>query len=42
MIGFNDIIVRGQGITGVLPEAGALLGFALVFFVVGVWRLQYE
>ncbi len=42
MIGFNDIIVRGQGVTGVLPEVGVLLGFALVFFGVGVWRLQYE
>lgn len=42
MIGFNDIIVRGQGITGVLPEVGVLLGFALIFFVVGVWRLRYE
>ncbi len=42
MIGFNDIIVRGQGVTGVLPEVAALLGFALVFFVVGVWRLRYE
>ncbi|MCP4535726.1 MAG: ABC transporter permease [Chloroflexi bacterium] len=42
MIGFNDIIVRGQGVNGVLPEVGVLLSFALVFFVVGVWRLRYE
>ncbi len=42
MIGFNDVIVRGQNLVGVLPEAGILLGFALVFFVVGIWRFRYE
>ncbi len=42
MLGFNDVIVRGQSVAGVLPEAGILLGFALVFFVVGIWRLRYE
>lgn len=42
MIGFNDVIVRGQGVAGVLPEVGILLGFALLFFVVGLWRLRYE
>jgi hypothetical protein len=26
----------------VLPEAGVLLGFAALFFVVGVWRFRYE
>ncbi len=42
MIGFNDVIVRGQGVAGVLPEVGILLGFALVFFVAGIWRFRYE
>ena len=42
MIGFNDVIVRGQGMAGVLPEVGILLGFALVFFVAGIWRFRYE
>lgn len=42
MLGFNDVIVRGQDLAGVLPEAGILLGFALVFFVVGIWRFRYE
>ena len=42
MIGFNDVIVRGQGVADVLPEVGILLGFALVFFVVGIWRFRYE
>jgi hypothetical protein len=26
----------------VLPKAGVLLGFAGVFFAVGVWRFRYE
>lgn len=42
MMGFNDVIVRGQGLQAVLPEAGVLLLFALIFFAVGVWQLRYE
>lgn len=42
MQAMNDITLRGQGIAGVLPEAAVLLGFAVVFFVVGVWRFRYE
>ena len=42
MQGMLDILVRGQGISGVLPEAGVLLAFALVFFVLGIWRFKYE
>jgi len=42
MLGFQDVIVRGQGLQGVLLEGGVLLAFAVVFFVVGVWRFRYE
>ena len=42
MQGFNDVIVRGLGVSEVLPEAGMLLLFALVFFTVGLWRLKLE
>jgi ABC-2 type transport system permease protein len=42
MRGFSDIIVRGQDVMGVLPEVGVLLGFAAVFFALGVWRFRYE
>jgi ABC-2 type transport system permease protein len=42
MSGFLDIAVRGQGLSGVLLESGILLGFALLFFAVGVWRFRYE
>jgi ABC-2 type transport system permease protein len=42
MAGFTDVIVRGQGVAGILPEVGVLLAFAAVFFAVGVWRLRFE
>ena len=42
MQGFLNIAVRGQGVSGVLLETGVLLGFALVFFIIGVWRFRYE
>ena len=42
MRGLLDIVLRGQGLTAILPEAGILLGFAAVFFGVGIWRFRYE
>ena len=42
MQGLNNLLLRGQGLAGVLPQAGVLLGFAALFFVVGVWRFRYE
>lgn len=42
MSAMTDITMRGHGLVDVLPEAGVLLAFAAVFFVVGVWRFRYE
>ncbi len=42
MQGMLDIVSRGQGLAAVLPPAGVLLGFATVFFAIGVWRFRYE
>lgn len=42
MEGILDIALRGQGLSGVLPAVGVLLGFAVVFFAFGVWRFRYE
>jgi ABC-2 type transport system permease protein len=42
MNGLLDLILRGQGVLGILPEAGVLLGFAAVFFGIGIWRFKYE
>ena len=42
MQGMLDITLRGQGPSGVVLEMLVLFGFALVFFVVGIWRFKYE
>jgi len=42
MQGLNNLLLRGAGLAGVLPQAGVLLGFAAVFFAVGVWRFRYD
>jgi len=42
MQGMLDLVLRGGGLRDILPEAGVLLGFAAIFFVVGVWRFRYE
>ncbi len=42
MKGFTDVIVRGQGIQGILLEAGILVAFAALFFTIGLWKLRYE
>ena len=42
MQGLLDIVLRGRGLLDILPETGVLLGFAAIFFAVGVWRFRYE
>lgn len=42
MQGLLDILLRGGDVIAILPEAGVLMAFALVFFVIGVWRFKYE
>jgi len=42
MQGMLDLVLRGGGLVDVLPEAGVLLGFAALFFSVGVWRFRFE
>ncbi len=42
MQGMLDLVLRGGGLMDVLPEAGVLLGFAVIFFSVGVLRFRYE
>jgi ABC-2 type transport system permease protein len=42
MQGLMDILVRGQDVRDIWREAGVLLGFAALFFAVGVWRFRYE
>ena len=42
MEGMLDLGLRGGGLMDILPEAGVLLGFAAVFFSIGVLRFRYE
>jgi ABC-2 type transport system permease protein len=42
MQGLTDLVIRGQDLAAVLPEAAVLLGFAAVFFTAGVARFRYE
>jgi ABC-2 type transport system permease protein len=42
MQGFSDVVLRGLDVTAVLPETGVLLGFAVLFFAIGVWRFRFE
>ena len=42
MQGMLDLVLRGGGLPDILPEAMVLIGFAIVFFSVGVWRFRYE
>ena len=42
MQGMLDLVLRGGGLMDILPEAGVLLGFAAVFFTIGVFRFRYE
>lgn len=42
MQGMLDLVLRGGGLQDILPEAAVLLGFAAIFFSLGVWRFRYE
>lgn len=42
MQGMLDLGLRGGGPADVMLEGAVLLGFALVFFSIGVWRFRYE
>lgn len=42
MQGMIDIVLRGGGLMAIWPETAVLLGFAAVFFTIGVLRFRYE
>jgi ABC-2 type transport system permease protein len=39
---YLDLLVRGRGLADVAIEMLALLGFALVFVVIGLWRFDFD
>lgn len=42
MDGFQNIIMRGLGLTSVLFPAGMLLLYTVVFFGLAIWRFRFE
>jgi ABC-2 type transport system permease protein len=40
--GYQDVIVRGLGVSAVWNEVGVLVMFALVFFSIAVWRFRFD
>lgn len=42
MQGLTDLVIRGQSLPQILAEAGVLLLFAILFFIIGVRRFRYE
>ena len=39
---FDDLLIRGLGLQDVALELAALLGFTIFFFVIGLWRFDFE
>ncbi len=42
LIAFQDVMVRGAGVMGVLPATGVLTGVALLFFLVALPRFRFR
>jgi ABC-2 type transport system permease protein len=39
---FNGLLVHGEGLAGVTTEMAILLAFTAVFFVIGLWRFDFD
>jgi ABC-2 type transport system permease protein len=39
---FDNLLIRGLGLQSIALELGVLLGFTILFFVIGVWRFDFE
>lgn len=42
MLGMTDLLLRGENWQGILLEAGVLLGYAAVFFTIGIVRFRKQ
>ena len=42
MTGYQNLLVRGQGLFQILPQIGVLWAFAVIFFAIAVWRFDYD
>jgi len=41
MQGMLDLVLRQQGLSAILPEVAVLLGFAVVFYTLGILCFRY-
>jgi len=39
---FLDLMIRGGGLSDILPSIWILLGFTVVFFTIGLWRFDFN
>jgi ABC-2 type transport system permease protein len=39
---FDDLLIRGLGVTNIALDLAMLLAFSLLFFVIGLWRFDFE
>lgn len=39
---FHDLLNAGSGVVDILPQIGALLGFAVLFFLVAMWQFKFD
>jgi ABC-2 type transport system permease protein len=39
---FDDLLIRGFGLGDVALELAVLLGFSILFFIIGLWRFDFE
>ena len=42
LLGFQNVMIRGMGFSGVWLPCGILLAFGVVFFIIGVRRFKFE
>jgi ABC-2 type transport system permease protein len=40
--GYSQLMLQGAGVVDILPNILVLLGFGVVFFLMGLWRFKYE
>jgi ABC-2 type transport system permease protein len=39
---FDDLLIRGLGVANIALDLAVLLAFSLLFFVIGLWRFDFE
>ncbi len=42
LVAYDALLIQGKGLADVLPHVGALLLFALIFFLIAVWRFKFQ